>query len=476
MTKHRMLGLAAFLLIDPAPAHPQDAREAPAFPVLSLADAVRRALDKNDRLLGSRDSVEQADLSVRLARSAFKPKIVPNILGSFGQTDVSNQTYRLDLSQRFVSGTELRATAASSTSQNQLGSFYNTDATLQLSQPLLRGFGKGIARRGLTSAEARRADAGRQQDLSEQQVTLEVAGTYYRVVAQKRLVEASERSLDRARNLLEASTAKLGVGRVSQLDVFRAQQLVAQAEAQLLDAQAAVEDARDQLRGLLGEGAEFEFDVGPEIPKLVEPISAEQAVSVALERRLELKSAHEAIAESERSASFAKNQLLPQLDVNVALTRRETADSFRSSFKFDHFRFATFFAVSLPVDRTSQTVELHNALIERDRRRREVRALRLRIAEQARRAVRQQERLLKGLEVADSSVEFAEKEVEVAHLRYQRGLSNNLDVVSAEGNLLAAQGRRVGILAELAVARLSLRATLGTLDPRKDVGGEGTAP
>jgi len=46
-------------------------------------------------------------------------------------------------------------------------------------------------------------------------------------------------------------------------------------------------------------------------------------------------------------------------------------------------------------------------------------------------------------------------------------------VVSAEGNVLAAEGRRVGILAELAVARLSLRATLGTLDPRKDVGGEG---
>jgi len=159
--------------------------------------------------------------------------------------------------------------------------------------------------------------------------------------------------------------------------------------------------------------------------------------------------------------------------VNFALTRREAANSFRNSFGFDHFRFATFFAVSMPVDRTAQTVELHNAVIERERRRRDAQTLRLRIAEQARRAVRQQERLVRGLEVADQSVQFAEKELEVANLRYQRGLSNNLDVVSAEGNVLAAEGRRVGILAELAVARLSLRATLGTLDPRKDVGGEG---
>src|SRR6185503_19588559 len=121
------------------------------------------------------------------------------------------------------------------------------------------------------------------------------------------------------------SAAKLGVGRVSQLDVFRAQQLVAQAEGQLLDARAAVEDAKDQLRGLLGEGAGFDFEVGAAIPKAIEPISAEQAVGIALEQRLEIRSAEEAIAESDRAASFAKNQMLPQLDVNFALTRREAA-------------------------------------------------------------------------------------------------------------------------------------------------------
>lgn len=113
---NKLFFAAALLALAPGDGACQPAAvEAPPV-ALSLADAVQRALDKNDRLLDSRDSVEQADLSVRLARSAFRPKVVPNILGSFGQTDVSNQTYRLDLSQRFVTGTELRATAASSTS------------------------------------------------------------------------------------------------------------------------------------------------------------------------------------------------------------------------------------------------------------------------------------------------------------------------------------------------------------------------
>jgi outer membrane protein TolC len=57
----------------------------------------------------------------------------------------------------------------------------------------------------------------------------------------------------------------------------------------------------------------------------------------------------------------------------------------------------------------------------------------------------------------------------VAQLRYERGLSNNLDVVAAEGNLLSAESRRIAALADLAIARLAFRATLGVLDPRRDM-------
>jgi outer membrane protein TolC len=217
---------------------------------------------------------------------------------------------------------------------------------------------------------------------------------------------------------------------------------------------------------------DYDFQVEREVPTVTERIPAEVAVSLALEQRPEVPTAEAAAADAERAASYSRNQLLPQLDLNLALTRRETADSFGSSFRFDRFHFATFVAVSVPVDRTPQMIQYHTALIERDRSRREIRTVRMRVADEARRAVRLQERLEKGLEVAETNVEFAEKELEVAELRYERGLSNNLDVVNAEGNVLAAQSRRVSMLAELAVARLSLRATLGILDLQKDLGVE----
>jgi len=447
-------------------------------PVISVAQAVSEALVQNDRLVNQRDTIAQSDLAVRLARNVFQPKITPNVLGSFGQTDVNSQTYRLDLSQRFSTGTEIRAGAGTATSQipgllvRSDGDirFYNADTTLTVTQPLLRGFGRNVARRSLTSAELRRQDADRLQTLAEQQVALEVVSAYYRVVAQQTFVDVARHSLDRARKLRDASEAKLDVGLVSQLDVLRAQQLVAQAEIQLFAAESGTEDARDQLAFLMGRDAAAAFEVQRDIPRPDQsPVDSDRAVASALQNRLDLQSRTVDREDADHQVSFARNQLLPQVDVNFALTRRETSDTFARSFGVDGFQFATFFTIAMPVDRTAQRIEYQNALIDRDRRQREVTTVERQIVADVRRTVRERDRLLRGLTAAETSVEVARKEVEVAELRYQRGLSNNLDVVAAETSLLMAESRRIQALADSAVAVLRLRAVLGVLNPRSDI-------
>jgi outer membrane protein len=446
--------------------------------VLTLAQAISDALLKNDRMISQHDGAERAGLAVRGARSAFTPKVVPNMRGSFGQTDVTDQSYRLDLSQRFVNGTEVRMGVGTSTAQvpSLTGGedlrFYNTDTTMLVSQPLLKGFGSGVTRRNLTLAELRQADAARQQKITEQQVAVEVAGAYYRVVAQQAMIAVARRGFDRARQLRDASEAKLGAGLVSQLDVLRAQQLVSQAELQLFDAEASVEDARDQLRFLIGDDGSARFDVVPDIPKTVDDMSIDDAISQAWANRPDLQGAIAEAADADRAIAFARNQLRPQFDLNLALTRRETADSLPRSFGLDRFQFASFFTISMPVDRTPQTIDYQNALIDRDRRERDLETLRRRIADDVRRQLRQRDRVVRNLTAAENNVQLAQQEVDVARLRYERGLSNNLEVVTAETNLLNVEGMRILALAELATARLSLRATLGILDPRKDVGDQ----
>ncbi|MFM8534962.1 MAG: TolC family protein [Acidimicrobiia bacterium] len=470
MTIRRVLGMV-ILLAAAVPAMAQSTQ-------LSLKQAVDEALMKNDRLVDQQDVTTQADLGVRLARSTFRPKIVPNINGSFGQTDITSQNYRVDLTQRLTTGTELRLGVGTSTAQIPGTSpsseadilFYNADTTLTLSQPLLRGLGRTVARRQLTSAELRKADAGRQRTMAEQQVAIDVATAYYGVVAQRAFVAVARQSVERSIKLRDASEAKLTAGLVSQLDVLRAQQLVAQAEIQLFDALSATDDARDRLLFLVGRQPGDDVDVDAAVPPVDNStIDVDAAIELALQNRLDLRSRAEAGIDAEGQVSWARNQLLPQVDVNLALTRRGTSQSFTDSFGLDRFQFATFFTIAMPVDRTAQQVDFQNAMIERNRRRRDVTTLERQIRDDVRRSVRDRDRLQRQVIAAQTAVDISRQEVEVARMRYENGLSNNLDVVPAESGLLGAESRRIQALVDSALMRLRLRAVLGTLDPRTDI-------
>ena len=244
---------------------------------------------------------------------------------------------------------------------------------------------------------------------------------------------------------------------------------MAEAGGQLFDVEGAVEDLKDQLRFLMSRDVDYDFRVAAAITARPDPVTAPAAVELALRNRIELRDMDAVVEDAERDVRFARHQLLPQLDISLALTRRETADSLRDAFGVDRFEPVTFFSMSTPLDRTREETGLRTAVIEHGRRVRARDTLRRRIAQEARRAVRMQRRLANRLESAAVSVEFAEREVELATLRFQRGLSNNLNVVNAQANLLNATTRRLAVLADLAVARLDLLATLGTLDVRRDV-------
>ena len=276
-----------------------------AVTTLTLQQAVAEALVRNDRILDQADLLAQADLDLRLARNEFRPKIVPNVFGSFGQTDVASQHYHVDVTQRLTTGTELRLGVGTATSQipdvdgGEDVRFYNADTTLLLTQPLLRGFGPGVARRGLTSAELRRSGVERQHEVVRRQVAIEAATAYYQLVAQHAFVGVAQASVSRGRKLHEAAEAKLAAGLVSQLDVLRARQLRADAENQLADAIAGLDEARDALSLVMGRDPGQPLAVDADIPRVTgRAIDADAAVAIALASRPEMQTLADAVSEA----------------------------------------------------------------------------------------------------------------------------------------------------------------------------------
>src|SRR5437762_10864561 len=90
---------------------------------------------------------------------------------------------------------------------------------------------------------------------------LQVTRGFYDVVRGEELVQVARLSLDRVTELDQIARAKLGVGAVSKMDVFRTELHTTRLKNALVEQQARRDAALDQLRGLLGLPADVPLEI-----------------------------------------------------------------------------------------------------------------------------------------------------------------------------------------------------------------------
>jgi outer membrane protein TolC len=435
----------------------------PGAPTLSLAAAVRIALERAFVLLDSRDAVSASRWREKAAVADFYPSLTP-----LYQRGEGRSTIGVDLSQRIPwTGGTLTATGRYLSQPEADAPFpRTTDLRLLLTQPLLRGVGPNTSFFELTNA--RRAVQGQQRtfDLARQRTAVEVAAAFYAVIAQRQLLEVARQSLDRTEGLRKSSAARLEVGLASKLDVFRAELQAAQASDAMVRSQAALASALERFRALLAlapsDPVEPEAAALPATDDAFEPVSV--LVQRALETRLELAEARDQVSDAERSASLAKQNLLPQLDLNLGVTQLGFGSSFGTAWTAGDTQVNVFLSASYPLPQASQRATRAVALLELGSRQRAVRQRELDVEQEVRQALRDLEQIRQSVELQRKAVEVAEQQRRLAVLRYERGLGSNFDVVDAESSLVTARSALVQLLTSYAIARLDLKRTTGTLD------------
>ena len=430
---------------------------------VSLADAVDIALKKNFGLLTSADGVQSARINYSAARAQFYPQIIPSYSRASGAS-----SFGLEASQRLPwTGGSLSATALmTSVPGADLALTRSTGMQFLLRQPLLRGFGPNAAHYALRNSRRTQQAQERSFELGRQRLAVDVARSFYQIVQQRQLLTVSRQSLKRSESLLKASEARLAVGLVSKLDVFRAELQASQAQDSMVRSQAALDTALEQFRVLLGlsptEPIEPQaVELGEQLKNDVEPMDV--LLERARTRRLELQEGRDQVDDAQRTVSLARQNMLPQLDLNLGFTQGGLGTTFFNAFGSDR-RVNVYFSASYPVERSSERASKAVAEIDVAARTRSVRQQELQVEGEVRAAVRELDRIRKSVELQKKGVEVAEQQRRLATLRYQRGLASNFDVVDAEGSLVLARSALVGLLTSYQVARIELMRVTGELE------------
>jgi len=221
----------------------------PGAATISLADAVATALKQNFNILAAVDSVASARMRETVARSEFYPKLTP----SYGQ-NVFGPSFDLDVTQKLpYTGASISAEAGFRSSIDGADALPRTsNARLVLTQPLLRGLGPNAAHSALRNTQRSRQAEERDFEITRQRTAIQTMTAFYQVVLQRQLLGVARQSLKRSESLLKASEARLQVGLVSKLDVFRAELQAAQAQEAMLRAETNLEKELEAFRALLG--------------------------------------------------------------------------------------------------------------------------------------------------------------------------------------------------------------------------------
>lgn len=429
---------------------------------VSLSDYVALVLEGSDRANEIAEQRQLAAMELATAEYAFQGHWVPIASLSTG----SGSDYRslgLEWQRQFESGVAVSSgTSVGRYELDETDDEYDSKLYIRLSQGLLRSWGQRFNRAVLTVAEYRERKDRLNQFYQHQQLILSAIQLYYRFVQASQNQELARKSFERAKRNLEVSNARQSVGLVSKSDVYRA-------ELAMLNAQAAVENqelswirVRDDFHEQAGlNRVDAIIPLRSVLP--LAPVFPEQWETTVLHNRsdwqmqlLDKQIANEGLFKAERG-------LLPDIELSLEVAQNYSGDNVYSSFD-DETTWAVQLQLNSTFDRFSEKQALTRERIALARLERNSEALKRRIFREVRQAFSDLDSQSRQIQISQLATKQAYKAHELALLRYERGLTNNVDLVAAELELAKAEQSNLNARVGYNLTLIDLALALGVLD------------
>jgi outer membrane protein len=462
---------------------------------LDLAEALRLAVHGNLGIAIERHAVQIARLGVGIARGAFEPLLGASFdhgrfdsppataqEGSAGEilTDVS-ESWRLSLAQRLATGMQLDLgftnNRARSTSGTAIGPLtYRSQITLSVTQPLLRGFSPDLVVPRIDVLRAELASERERQQLAVAAVDVveRTEDAYWDVVQALYRYDLELRSRKRAEDQLALTHRQIDAGMLPPSDLISAESTLAQRALQVLQAEQAIEQASDRLRGILALPREqWARPILPtDVPRFVAETSRpEDMLALALRNRPELAQLDLDLASQELAVRRADNDQLPQIDVGVAASLVGQGGAYRDALEEIGRADAPGYRVMLnmswtPLRRaTAAAAEIERARqrIAVVRREQTVQDVWLAVRD----AVRTQQSAALQVTAAARFRELSTRSLDAEQRKFLNGNSSNFVVALRQEELASAQlAELTAVLGHKKATAALLRATGRLLDER----------
>jgi outer membrane protein TolC len=449
---------------------------------IALKDAVLEALERNLDITISRHTKETRVTDILFEQAKFDPTLSLNgqynrlvsplnrpILGFSGSNvaapsgeptkfDQNTRTLTADMTQNLLTGANYdinyspQRTFVGGPNSFLFNPSYTGGLAFTLTQPLLRNAGVEVNKTFIRIAQN---NAQVEEQTFRDRVLTVVATveqTFWELVFANENMKVGQAALKAAEELLAGNRAKAKAGVMSAVEVLQAEAGVASRVEQILIAEKAIYDQEDQIRRLLNP---TEPDLRQDVRlqpvdqplQALEPITLEEAIDVAIERRPEILQAVKNIETSDLNVKFAKNQLLPTLSaqgtVGLSGLGAGTNDMFQRNFSGDFYNYGGGLVLSYPLGNRAAWSQFNRRQLEQQNAQSTLQSIRQQVIVSVKEAVRRVRTDFKRIETTRSARILAEKQLQAEQERFKVGLSTTIFVLQFQRDLAIARGNEL---------------------------------
>ncbi len=432
----------------------------------SLLQSIDCALTGSDRARELEDQLVLAQMDIAAAEHQFQTKIVP--LTSFGFTQgMGSQKLGLEFQKETSLGTSVSYGVVGNRLDDNGGYVVqnNTSAAayVRVTQGLFRRWGKKYNLADLNKAELRSVEDGILVERERQKLIQAAVQKYYDLVLANQLLDLSGQACERSREHLKSAVSRQQVGLVSKVDVYRAELAVLDAESGYEKQLRVRQRAEDSYRELLGIVPDTKVVVAKDIVKM-SPVVPEGWEDTVWKTRLDWQAHRVKMKINDLEIFKAERELEPDAGLTATVEQKGEGNDVRDALNMDETNWSLQFELLSSLDNFTENNALVRRKMEQNKLRRDEAALQRRVIREAKDSFLDLLFAEKTHFINVKRLGQAEMALDFARTQYEKGVSNNLDVLDAEAAYSRAKVDIARALVSYNLAAISFACNLGVLD------------
>ena len=438
---------------------------APKILKLSLVESVRLGLARsfsirieqlNPRILAQDVKQEEAAFDVvgfgeGTISESFRPS---NSADSAVERDASDsRSVNAGIRRRYQTGTDYEITTSLERRRNNAG-FNQFDPaieptfSLSVTQNILKNFGRRINTTAIRVARNNRRISSSVFQDRVINVVSDIENFYWELIFAIQDLEVKKKSLALARNLIRRNKIQVKVGTLASIEIIQAEASVAIREADLITAERLVRDNDDRLKRALNLPKNFRAwgvrILPTDTPNVIRRApDIQKSYGKALKDRPDYAQAKLDIENKNIQVKFAKNQLLPTLDLTGSIALNGLSDELGKAVddfgRGEFYQWVVGFRVEFPLRNRAAKSTLTRRKLETAQALLSLKNLEQQILLEVREAVRGILTAQKRVSATRAARVLTERQLDAEEKRFAVGLSTSFQVLFFQEDLARAQ-------------------------------------